>query len=107
MKDAVEISQGNKPLMRKAYVSRRQQRDVPQRHIWDYWFCDLAEGAMHWDTQESAQHACDIFECGQIGIPLAGGGVHVCQEFKVEELPNGNFVICCEAPFSTLNRPVN
>ena len=88
----------NDALLRRGYIHRWKKRDAPENYRTDYWFCEFAKDASYWDTKESAQHACDIFNMG-IEIPSANGGVHVCRNFEVEEVSAVHFVVFCEAPF--------
>ena len=84
--------------MRTGYVRRWKRRDDPKDNRIDYWFCESSNEAAHWDTQESAQHDCDILSMGvEIIVPPAS--IYVCQNFTVEEFAPNQYVISCEAPF--------
>ncbi|MGA9568396.1 MAG: hypothetical protein WBS19_22940 [Candidatus Korobacteraceae bacterium] len=86
--------------MRKGYVRRWKRRDDPKGNRIDYWFCESAKDAAHWDTRESAQQDCDFFGLG-IEIIVPPASTYFCQDFTVEEFAPDQFVIFCEAPFVT------
>ena len=88
----------NEVLNRRGYIHGWEKSAEPNSNRTDYRFCEFAKDAAYWDTRESAQHACDIFNMG-IEIPSALGGIHVCRDFQVEEVSAIHYVVFCEAPF--------
>ena len=85
--------------MHKAYIAHWMNRQKPEEHLANYWFDSRPEKAACWQTKERADSDCALLNHLQIEIPSSNGGTHVCNGFKVEKLPSGNFAIFCEAPF--------
>ncbi|HEX5423448.1 MAG TPA: hypothetical protein VFW94_07860 [Candidatus Acidoferrales bacterium] len=83
----------------KGYITRWEQSKAPDTpHRTNYWFDHRAECALIWPSKEQAESDCRFLFNGQIEIPSAFGGTHLCNDFKVEETPQG-FAVFCEAPF--------
>lgn len=91
--------QGEDLEMSKGYVRSARPADSYNR---EYIFATVLKESWHFDTRESAQHQCDIFEVSNIELQLTDGSIHSCSGFKVEEIAPNDYVISIEAPFGDM-----
>lgn len=85
--------------MDKCYVRSARSGDAGRR---DYIFVESLREARHWDSRESAQHDCDIFEASQIELRLLNDSRYFCSGFTVEELTPNDYVVSVVAPFGEM-----
>jgi hypothetical protein len=93
----VQIIWRKKPQVRKGYIRRSWQAKPTDNHD-TIEFCEFAKDAAHFETRARVENAHFLLSRG-VTIPSAWGGDYVCHEFTVEQVPSGEFVIYCEAPF--------
>jgi hypothetical protein len=87
--------------MLKGYVSGRVPPEDRKLYDIEYFFTSNPQAAWPWRSREEAESDCRLISSQEIEIPSALVGMHVCKDFKVEELGADKFVIYCEASFIT------
>lgn len=86
--------------LRRAYVSGWKDKEPSDGQIpVEVTFSFRAEEAHYWPSNESAQRNCDLFRSYGVNVDWSEGGDYVCNEFQVEEVSPGRFVLFCEGPF--------
>jgi hypothetical protein len=83
--------------LQKGYINRWKPRNDPRGNRVDYWFCEFAKNAAYWDTEDSAQRDCSLFQGMEFITPF---GTYICRDFHVEQFGPNQYVVWCEAPFA-------
>jgi hypothetical protein len=84
-------------LNRKAYMWKWEDEKDPHKNSKTYWFCGMAKDAAYWDTQRLAELATNTLNRGT--IPSIHGGLHVIQNFEIEEFGPDSYVMFHTTPF--------
>lgn len=78
---------------------------VKEKHGTDVTFSLQSKNAMVWNCEEKAQNACAGFNKLRIALLAIAETERVCEDFKVEKLGEGKFVVFCEGPFTPTLMP--